>query len=136
MECVFCRIISGDIPSYKIYEDDNVMAFLDIAPVSPGHALIIPKKHIANMEEMDDEVLHQVMYVVKKVGKAIKDGLGVEGYNIILNNGKVAGQVVNHFHFHIIPRKDGDGHALWKQGKYEGKEASDVITKIRAVLNK
>lgn len=134
MECVFCRIVANDIPSYKIYENEDVLAFLDIAPVNPGHALIIPKKHYINMEDIEEDILYKLMHVVKKVGKAVKDGLSVDGYNIILNNGKVAGQMVNHFHFHIIPRTEGDGHSLWAQGKYEGKEASDTIAKIRAVL--
>lgn len=130
MSCVFCEIIKGNIPSYKVCEDDKTLAFLDIAPVNPGHTLVVPKKHYANMEEISEDELCYLIKTVKKVGRAIKDGLGVEGYNLSVNNDPVAGQVVPHIHFHIIPRKPDDGLKLWPQGKYGDGEAEEVIKKI------
>lgn len=130
-ECVFCKIIKGEIPSYKAYEDNDTLAFLDIGPVSPGHTLVIPKKHFTNMEEISEEELCNVMKIVKKVGLAIKDGLGVKGYNIALNNDLVAGQAVPHIHFHIMPRQEGDGLKFWPPGKYRDGEAEAVVERIK-----
>jgi histidine triad (HIT) family protein len=134
MSCVFCEIIKGNIPSYKVYEDDDVYAFLDIAPVSYGHTLVVPKEHYTNMEAIPEEVLRKLITAVKKVGKAVKEGLGVAGYNISENNDPVAGQVIPHIHFHIIPRRRGDGLKLWPQGKYGDGEAEDVAKKIKKSL--
>lgn len=130
MSCLFCKIISGEIPSYKVYEDENCLAFLDIAPVNPGHTLVVSKKHFANMEETPEEALCQVIGAVKKVGKALKGGLGVDGYNINVNNDPIAGQIIPHLHFHIIPRHKGDGLKLWEQGKYKEGEAEEVVNKL------
>ena len=112
--CIFCKIVSGEIPADKIYEDESLLAFLDIAPVNPGHVLVIPKKHYENIEETPEEVLCWLIKKVKEVGLAVKNGLGVSGYNIVQNNGSVAGQVVPHLHFHIIPRKENDNLHLWQ----------------------
>ena len=131
MSCIFCRIIAGEIPSYKVYEDENCLAFLDIAPVNPGHTLVISKKHHANFEETPEDILCQVISAVKKVGRAIKDGLGVEGYNINVNNDPIAGQIIPHIHFHIIPRHLGDGLKSWEQGKYKEGEAEGIVNKIK-----
>ena len=130
MDCIFCKIIAGEIPSFKVYEDENVLAFLDIAPVNPGHTLIVPKKHYANMEEIGEEELGSLIVAVKRVGKAIKDGLGAAGYNISENNDPIAGQIVPHLHFHIIPRRQGDGLRLWPQGKYGEGEAEEIVKRI------
>ncbi len=129
--CVFCEIIKGSIPSHKVYEDDDVYAFLDIAPVSYGHTLVVPKEHYANMETIPEDVLCKLIAAVKKVGKAVKEGLGVAGYNISENNDPVAGQVIPHIHFHVIPRRRDDGLKLWPQGKYGDGEAEEVAEKIR-----
>jgi len=133
--CVFCQIISGKIPSYKVYEDDAVYAFLDIAPVNYGHTLVVPKEHYANMETIPEDVLCQLMTAVKKVGKAIKEGLGVAGYNIAENNDPIAGQVIPHIHFHIIPRRRDDGLKLWPQGKYGDGEAEETAEKIKRSIS-
>ncbi len=130
-DCIFCKIIAGDIPSYKVYEDNNVLAFLDIAPINYGHTLVIPKKHYANLEEIPEDLLCKVTKAVKKVGKAIKEGLGVNGYNVGENNNPVAGQIVPHIHFHIIPRKENDGLTMWPQKKYADDEAEEVLEKIK-----
>ena len=128
--CVFCKIISGEIPGYKVYEDDSTLAFLDIAPVSHGHTLVVTKKHYANMEEVPAEELSDLIKAVKKVGRALKDGLEIQGYNIQVNNGPAAGQIVPHLHFHVTPRIEGDGLQLWPQGKYKDGEAEEIIKKI------
>ncbi len=133
MDCIFCKIISGELPSYKVYEDENVLAFLDIAPVHPGHTLVIPKKHYANLEEIPEELLCEVIKVVKKLGKKMKDGLGIEGYEAMENNDPVAGQIIPHLHFHIIPRCTDDGLLTsWPQGKYAEGEAEEIVKKLKA----
>lgn len=130
MDCIFCKIVAGEIPSYKVYEDENVLAFLDIAPVSHGHTLIVPKKHWQNMEDISDADLAVLISGVKKVGSLIKTKLGCEGYNITENNDPIAGQVVTHIHWHIIPRKENDDLELWPQGKYGEGEAEEIIKKF------
>jgi len=133
-DCLFCKIIKGDIPCYKVYEDQDVFAFLDIAPVSYGHTLVVPKKHYINLEEIPKEDLCQTIKAVKKIGKAIKYGMGKYGYNIQINNDPVAGQVIPHLHFHVIPRSEDDGLKLWPQSKYEGDDAEDVLKMIKRGL--
>ena len=134
MSCIFCKIVAGEIPSYKVYEDEDVYAFLDIAPVNYGHTLVVSRKHFTNMEEIPENELCQLIKAVKKVGKALKDGLGVAGYNIGENNDPVAGQIIPHIHFHVMPRRADDGLRLWPQGKYEEGKAEKIAEKIRKVL--
>jgi len=129
--CIFCKIIAGEIPCYKVYENEDILAFLDIAPVNHGHTLVVPKKHFVNLEDIPEDELSKLINAVKKVGWAIKNGLGVSGYNVQVNNDPVAGQVVPHIHFHIVPRKEGDGLQLWPQGKYKEGEAERVLNKIK-----
>lgn len=131
-DCIFCKIAAGEIPAFRVYEDEDVLAFLDIAPVNHGHILVISKKHYRNLEDIPEEELCVVMKAVKKVGRAVKDGLGAPGYNMSENNDPVAGQIIPHLHFHIIPRRTGDGLQLWAQGKYEKGEAEDVLSKIKS----
>ncbi|PLX26075.1 HIT family protein [Candidatus Parcubacteria bacterium] len=131
MDCLFCKIIAGEVPSDKVYEDEDTLAFLDINPVKPGHTLVVPKQHFANLEEITDEQLAKVMSTVKKVGESIKNGLGVEGYNVTENNDPIAGQVIPHIHFHIIPRKEDDGIKLWPGTPYEEGEDQEILSKIR-----
>jgi len=124
-DCVFCKMVAGEIPVTKVYEDHAVLAFLDIGPVSDGHTLVIPKQHYARIHECDAEVLGQVGACVGKVAGAVVKAMGAEGYNVLCNNGRVAGQVVEHVHFHIIPRMAGDGvFTQWPAYKYpEGRMA-------------
>lgn len=129
--CIFCKIVSGDIPAYKVYEDDFVLAFLDVAPVNYGHVLVVPKKHYANMEEVTEDDLCRVMKVVKKVGRSLKENFGAAGYNIQENNDPIAGQVVPHIHFHLIPRLENDGLLLWAGGRYGDGEIEEVLNKIK-----
>ncbi len=134
MDCLFCKLRDGLIPSHKIYEDDSVLAFLDIAPVNYGHTLVIPKKHYSNYEEIDVDTLCKVFAVVKKVGSAIKTSGIAPGYNTCVNNDPVAGQIIPHLHVHVIPRHENDGLALWSQGRYGDGEAEETLTKIRESL--
>jgi len=131
MDCIFCKIIKGEIPAYKVYEDDDSIAFLDANPVNPGHTLVMPKKHFANFEEAPEDALLAAMKTVKQVGRSLKDNLGVLGYNVYENNDPIAGQVVHHLHFHVIPRHAGDGLELWHQGKYSHDEDQAILNKIK-----
>jgi len=108
-DCLFCKIISGKIPSNKIYEDNAVFAFLDIYPASEGHTLVAPKKHFSIFTDMNAEDVASLFEAVRKVTTAVEKALSAEGSNIGINNGKVAGQEVPHVHVHVIPRKKGDG---------------------------
>ena len=111
--CIFCSIIKGDIPSFKIYEDNDFLAFLDIAPGTKGHTLIIPKEHAATLEELSDDNASKILVLAKKIVKAMKEVHGFTNYNIIQNNGKIAGQTVDHYHMHIIPRYSIEEVGLW-----------------------
>ena len=102
--CVFCAIEAGEIPSFKIYEDDRALAFLDINPFSKGHTLVIPKAHCEGLLDADEDVLAALVLRVKKVAGLLKAALGCDGFNILQNNGEAAGQTVRHIHFHIVPR--------------------------------
>ena len=107
-DCIFCAIAAGEIPSFKVYEDDLVLAYLDINPFSKGHTLVIPKAHSTGLLDTDDATLAAVIARVKKVAAHITAKLGCDGFNILQNNGEAAGQSVFHLHFHIVPRyKDG-----------------------------
>lgn len=103
-DCVFCAIAAGEIPSFKIYEDDLVLAYLDINPFTKGHTLVIPKKHSSCLLDTDEETLSTVIARVKKVAAHLKTALPCDGFNILQNNGEAAGQTVHHLHFHIVPR--------------------------------
>ena len=111
--CIFCSIIKGDIPSFKIYEDNDFLAFLDIAPGTKGHTLIIPKEHAATLEELSDDKASKILVLAKKIVKAMKEVHDFTNYNIIQNNGKIAGQTVDHYHMHIIPRYSIEEVGLW-----------------------
>lgn len=118
--CVFCKIITGEIPSTKLYEDDLVFAFLDIAPINYGHLLVIPKEHHTSVATIPENVAGRMMAVGTKLGVAAKRVLDLEGFNLHLAEGACAGQVVMHAHLHVIPRGVEDGfHWGWRQLKYE-----------------
>ena len=102
--CIFCKIANGEIPSSTLYEDDAFRVILDVSPATNGHALILPKQHIANIFEMDDSTAEKVFVLASRIAKAMKTALNCDGLNIVQNNGEVAGQTVFHFHLHIIPR--------------------------------
>ena len=134
-DCIFCRIVKGEIPCYKIYEDRNFLAFLDINPINKGHVLVLSKEHYKNIFEIPDEKLSEIIVLIKKLLKTLnKAGFGEE-YNIIQNNGKTAGQDIFHIHFHLIPRIKDD-HSInpkWIE-KPSDKEMQKIAEKIRNSL--
>ena len=115
-DCIFCKIINGEIPSAKVYEDEDVFAFLDISQVTKGHTLVIPKAHHANVYELPEDVAGKLFAVIPKITNAVKKAYNPIGLNLLNNNGEAAGQTVFHYHLHIIPRYGkGDGFgAVWK----------------------
>ncbi len=131
-DCIFCQIVTGDAPSYKIYEDEHTFAFLSIHPNNPGHTLVIPKNHYENIYELPEKDLTYVMNTTKKLSIAIKKALNADGINIAQNNDKAAGQVIFHSHTHIIPRFETDGYKHWGHKDYNKGEAEVVIEKIKA----
>jgi len=118
-DCIFCRIVQGEIPSAKVYEDENCFAFLDIGPLSWGHTLVIPKKHFEHITEMSAKELAALASVLPKLSAAVIEVTDAEGLNVLQNNGAVAGQAVAHLHFHLIPRHAGDGLGYrWNAKRY------------------
>lgn len=107
-DCIFCAIAAGEIPCFKVYEDDVVLAYLDINPCTKGHTLVIPKAHSAGLLDTPPDALKEIVARVQKVAAHVKEVLGCDGFNILQNNGEAAGQTVRHVHFHIIPRWAGD----------------------------
>jgi histidine triad (HIT) family protein len=134
--CVFCLILSGDIPSIKVYEDDATLAFMDIHPVHPGHTLVIPKAHHANLFEIPDEVISATARTVAKVGRAIQQELDPPGMNVLQCNGEAAEQSVQHFHMHLIPREMGDGMTMnWQLVKGDMDAIQALAGRIRTRLS-
>jgi histidine triad (HIT) family protein len=107
-DCVFCAIAAGEIPCFKVFEDDFALAYLDINPFSEGHTLVIPKAHTTGLLDTPEETLAALLARVKKVAAHLKSVLGCDGFHILQNNGAAAGQTVGHIHFHIVPRREGD----------------------------
>jgi histidine triad (HIT) family protein len=133
--CVFCKIVAGEIPSAKVYEDDEVLAFLDISPVNPGHTLVIPKAHTPDLLETAPAVVAAVMARIPPIARAVVGATQAEGFGLIQVNGPAAGQEVFHLHFHIIPRHSGDGKSLgWHRGSYEEGEMAALAGRIGAAL--
>ncbi|MGB4659695.1 MAG: HIT family protein [Mobilitalea sp.] len=129
--CIFCKIIAGEIPSATIYEDEAFKVIMDISPAAKGHAIIIAKNHSANLFELDDETASKGLLVARKVAKAIKVELNCDGMNLVQNNGESAGQSVMHFHMHLIPRYQGDKLKLnWAHEGYADGEAAVLAKAI------
>lgn len=116
--CIFCKIIAGEIPSTAVYEDDDFKAILDVNPAARGHVIIIPKKHAANIYELEDADAAKVFPIAKKIAAALQKTYGCDGVNVLQNNGEAAGQTVFHLHVHVIPRYyDDDIKIKWKPGE-------------------
>lgn len=129
--CIFCKIGSGDIPSYQLYEDNDFKVFLDLSPTSYGHALIIPKEHYQNLFEIDDDIAAKALVLAKKVGSAMMHSLHCDGLNILQNNGEAAGQTMFHFHIHLIPRyKDDNTKIIFDQNSLNEDDAKKIIDSI------
>jgi len=133
--CVFCKMVAGEIATAKVYEDEVVLAFLDIGPVSDGHTLVIPKQHCRQIHECEPQMLSMVAARLGKIAKAVASAMNADGYNVLVNNGRVAGQVVEHMHFHIIPRKAGDRVlAGWPSYQYRKGQIEEIAATIRGKL--
>ena len=131
-DCIFCKIANGDIPSKTLYEDEDFRVILDLGPATKGHALILPKEHADNLYELPDETASKVFVIAKKLAIKMKEKLNCDGLNIVQNNGAVAGQTVNHFHLHLIPRNEGDGvNVTWKPGETENNAQQELAKAIR-----
>ncbi|NQV08698.1 HIT family protein [Candidatus Woesearchaeota archaeon] len=134
-DCIFCKIVKGDIPCSKVYEDENVLSFLDISPANKGHTLVIPKKHYEKFNEMPEDEASTLMSAANKVSKAVEKAIEPEGYSILINNGKAAGQEVGHVHLHIMPKYEKDDFKLlWTHSNYEEGEMGKVLEKIKTFL--
>ena len=131
-ECIFCRIANGEIPSATLYEDDDFRVILDLGPASKGHALILPKSHAANIYELPDELAGKAMVLAKKMAGRMTEALECDGFNIVQNNGEVAGQTVFHFHMHLIPRYEGDQvNVTWNPGTLTDEVRDEIIGKLK-----
>lgn len=132
--CIFCKLANGDIPTNSIYEDDDFKIILDASPATKGHALILPKQHYANIFEIEDETLAKAAKLAKKIMTHEKDVLGCEGYNLVQNNGEVAGQTVFHFHMHLIPRylnaKNND-ILSWSHETFSPEEMAEIRDSLK-----
>ena len=125
--CIFCKIANGEIPSKTLYEDERFRVILDLGPATKGHALILPKEHFANLYELPEETAGEVMKLAKKMMATITERLGCEGFNLVQNNGDLAGQTVFHFHMHMIPRYRADGQKIgWRPQEATQEELEEI----------
>ena len=134
--CIFCKIVAGEINATRVYEDDDILAFIDTGPIVEGHTLVIPKEHYDPITETPVETLQKIIAVVQKIANAQMKGLRADGVNVTQANGEVAGQVVPHIHFHVIPRFTDDGHSWnWNARSYKSTEKmQDIAKKISTAL--
>jgi len=131
-DCVFCKIINGDLPSWKVYEDENVLAFFDVNPVNEYHTLVIPKQHHKDIFETPEEQLAYIVSAIKKVTLMLKEKVGIENVQIISSSGDEAQQDVFHIHFHIVPRKKGDGQDIeWKTKPELKKQYDELLARLQ-----
>jgi histidine triad (HIT) family protein len=134
-DCVFCKIVAGQIPSTRVYEDEHALAFMDIGQVNPGHVLVAAKKHAANLYELDETQSAAIAQACVKVARAIRDAFGPEGLSVYQANGKPAGQTVFHYHVHMLPRHEGDGMELvWPVKNPAREKLEEYAAKIRAKI--
>jgi histidine triad (HIT) family protein len=134
-DCIFCKMTAGEIAVTKIYEDEVVLAFLDIGPLSDGHTLLIPKEHFEKLHDCPSELLGKICSRLGRIAKAVAGAMNAEGYNVLCNNGAAAGQLVGHLHFHIIPRNTGDGvFDRWPASRYRQGQIEAIAAKIRENL--
>lgn len=134
-DCIFCKIAGGEIPCAKIHENERVLSFLDIGPINPGHALVIPKKHSATILEMDPADLEACIVLCQKVARAVLKATGAPGLNLLQNNFRAAGQLVDHAHFHLIPRLEQDDFLRsWPAKSYSPGQLDQMLEKVRAAF--
>lgn len=129
--CIFCKIATGEIPSKTLYEDDDFRVILDLGPATKGHALVLPKEHYTNLYELPEETAGEVMKLAKRMVTKMTERLGCEGFNLVQNNGDLAGQTVFHFHMHMIPRYQADGQKIgWKPQEITSEELEEIRSMI------
>ncbi len=135
-DCIFCKIVLGEIPCTKVFEDEAMLAFMDIAPLNKGHLLLIPKQHIGNILDINEEIYGRLFSVIRRLAKAVEGGLNPDGMNVMQLNGKAAGQVVPHLHIHIVPRWVGDGLTIsdWEPVMGDMKDISATAETIKSKL--
>jgi histidine triad (HIT) family protein len=132
---IFDRILSGEIPCHRVHEDEHTLAFLDIAPLAPGHTLVIPKQARAYLHELDDEVAAAIGRVLPRIARAVMAASGADAYNVLQNNGRSAHQAVFHVHFHVIPKIGAKGLGVgWVPGRLDGEDATRLLAAMHAVL--
>ena len=130
-DCIFCKHANGDIPTRMIYEDDNFAVFMDMSPAAKGHSLVVPKEHYANIYEMPAELVGEAMKVAQKMAIKLTEALHADGFNIVQNNGEVAGQTVFHFHMHLIPRyKEEKAVIFWTPQTVSAEELDETLAEI------
>jgi histidine triad (HIT) family protein len=135
-DCVFCKIVAGDIPCTRVYEDEQCLAFMDIGPLAGGHTLLVPKKHYEFLHEMPAEETAHLGRLLPALAGAVQEAMGAEGLNVLQNNGKVAGQAVGHVHVHFIPRVPNDGLGYrWPAGESDPETLKRQADAIRARLD-
>lgn len=132
--CIFCKILNNEIPSKKIYEDNDFLAMLDIAPATRGHVLIVPKEHAVTMSDLSDDKLSKILILAKKIIDAMKKVHGFTDYNIIQNNGRLAGQTVSHYHLHLIPRYSVDEVSLWSPHENDPSVTDELAEQVRKLI--
>ncbi|KAB1441784.1 HIT family protein [Pseudodesulfovibrio senegalensis] len=134
-DCIFCKIVAGEIPCAKVFESETCLGFLDIAPVNKGHALVLPKAHHPALWDLPAGLGEDLMAAMKAVSVAVRETTGAHGLNVMQNNLEAAGQLVPHLHFHVIPRFSDDGLQLWAQGSYaSGDEMNALAESIRRAV--
>ncbi len=133
-DCLFCKIINKEIPSYIVYESKEVVAFLDISPINKGHTLVMPNNHYETFLDIPKNELEILFSKIQEVTKAVIKATNADGSNLLLNNKRAAGQVVDHVHFHVIPRFENDGLKHWSHGNYNEGEDKKIATKIKSFL--
>ena len=133
-DCIFCRIVAGNLPAARILETPGVLAFLDIAPVHYGHTLIIPKRHYPNLLDLPDDLWQEMGQVSRRVAQALRTTLSAQGFNLCMNNFEAAGQEVFHAHLHIVPRYLGDGLKLFPQESYRPGDMEKTAAQLRQTL--
>ncbi len=133
--CIFCKIANGDIPTRTLYEDEDFRIIFDASPATVGHALILPKDHVANVFEIPDELQARGYVLAKKAAGVLTEVFGADGINILQNNNEAAGQSVFHFHIHLIPRYNGDGAMMsWKPGEPDGDRLDAALSRISELM--
>ena len=134
-DCIFCRIVADEIPSARVYEDEKVVAFMDIGPLRPGHTLLIPREHYERFTDLPEDLAAHLGSVLPRLAAAVVKAANADGFNLHQTNGACSGQVVPHVHIHIIPRHDDDGYSFrWRAGSYEEGEMAEWQARIRSAL--